>query len=162
MNQPIPHAHYVPAGHPVRRFVLGIAVVAALLGAVWWSGIGRPLLRVEVREVRPDGATVALTNEGRTTIELRAVAFEDPRLDGESVELPTGSLSSGESVDVRVTYSLQCSPAPDGGYYVPMRVTARTAVGLERTVTAGGVDSSNGVAVIGDLACDTADDGGAG
>jgi hypothetical protein len=154
VNQPVSAATlpYVPPGHPVRRFVVAIVVLAALLGIVWWSGVGRPRLSVEVREVGPGGATIILTNDARTRIDLRAASFEDPRLDGETIDLPSRSLSGGQLVEVTVSFTPLCTPTPPGGYYLPLRVTVHTALGLDRTVDAGNL------ATIGDLACDAGAD----
>ena len=133
---------------PVRRFVIGVGVIAALLGIVWWSGIGRPSLSVEVTEVSPEGATIILTNDGRTRIDLREASFEDPRLDGEAIDLPDRSLSHGQLVELTVRYTAVCTPAPPGGYYLPLRMEVHTAAGFDRTVTIGNLST------IGDLACD--------
>jgi hypothetical protein len=143
---------YVPPGHPVRRFVVAIAVVAALLAVVWWSGIGRPDLSVQWRTAGPNSATLVLTNESRSSLDLHEVSFEDPRLEGETVDLPEGSLSGGESLELVVRYQAICTPAPPGGYYLPLRVTAETAIGLERTVNIGNVST------VGNLACDASTD----
>jgi hypothetical protein len=149
VNQPssVETVPYVPPGHPVRRFVVALALAAALLGLVWWSGIGRPRISIDRVEASPEGATLTLSNDGRGSLELRALTFEDPRLEGETVELPPGSLGGGESVQLVVRFTAACTPTPSGGYYVPLRVTAHTAIGLDRTITAGDV------ATIGDLVC---------
>lgn len=151
MNQPSPTqtVPYIPPGHPVRRFVVAIAVVAALLGVAAWSGIGRPHLSIVLIEADAERATVTLTNDGRAPLELRELSFEDPRLEAETVDVPQGSLSGGESVELVVRFQSICTPAPSGGYYIPLRVTARTALGLDRTITAGNVST------IGDLVCGT-------
>lgn len=139
---------YVPPGHPVRRFVVAIAVVAALLGVVWWSGIGNPHLTIAVIEAGPDGATLLVTNDGRASLDLRALSFDDPRLEGETVDLPRDSISGGASVELAVRFRSLCTPEPQGGYYVALLVTAHTAIGLDRTV------SISNVSTIGDLACE--------
>ena len=150
MNEPAAATvPYVPSGHPVRRFVVGIALIAALLGAVWWSGIGRLSLTVEVIETSPEVATIIVTNSSLTSVDLRNASFEDPRLEGESVELSDETLAGGEAIEVTVRFAAACTPTPPGGYYVPLRITAETVLGLDRTVSAGGI------ATIGDLVCGT-------
>ncbi len=142
-----PSRAYVPPGHPVRWFVLAIGIVAAVLGAVWWSGGGRADLSVEILEVSPDQARLGITNESRSSIELRALHFDDPRLDDEAVDRPPGRLAAGQSVVVVVRYRSACAPTPPGGYWIPLGVTGRTQLGLVRHVDAGDVSG------IADLAC---------
>jgi hypothetical protein len=157
-----PAIPYIPTGHPVRRFVIGVIVIAALLGIVWWSGIGRPQISAQLgytnREAGHEGATITLTNDGPTTVKLRGASFEDPRLDGETVELPADALAGGETVEIELRFTAACTPTPSGGYYIPLRVTARTALAVDRTITAGDI------AGIGDFVCgtDVADEVGVG
>lgn len=138
---------YAPTGHPVRWFVMALGLATLLLGGVWWSGVGRPRVSVEVTEARPDGATLLLTNAGRAPIELNGLSFDDPRLEGESASVPGVDLGADESVEVLVRYTATCTPAPPGGYYVPIEIDARTAIGLDRTVSAGSI------ALVGDSVC---------
>lgn len=73
---------FVPSGHPVRRFVTAIAVVAGLLAAVAYVGpfSARTEVWVSAWTVDDDRVTavVALTNTGRFTVE--ATDFDAPEL----------------------------------------------------------------------------------
>lgn len=138
-TSPRPTAPYVPAGHPVRRFVVGIVVVAVALGALWWSGMGSPRLRVRMTQADASSAVLVVANDSPTAVELRAADFDDPRLDGETVELPDERLQGGQELEVVVRFTSICLPTPPGGYYIPLDLTVRTAAGLERTVNAGNV-----------------------
>lgn len=147
MDQPSA-APFVPTGHPVRRFVTAMVVLSALLAAVWWSGVGHPRLAVRVLDAGPDGAVVVLENEGPTSVEVRSISWDDPRLDSEAIALPASELGGREEVELVASFQLVCAPTPPGGYLLPATVTVRTAAGLERVVDAGDL------AAVGDRACD--------
>lgn len=126
---------------------MAIALVAAALGVVWWSGIGAPRISIAFVEANPERAILTVANDGRAAIDLRDATFDDPRLEGETVELPADAIGGGESVELVVRYLATCPPTPKSGYYIPLRITADTVLGLGRTITAGEVGT------IGDHVC---------
>jgi hypothetical protein len=110
-----PTTAFVPTGNPVRRFVLALVLSAAACLVLWWSAALSPRLVVSPEQynlVTHEGV-VRVTNDGPTAVEVDGVRI-DP--------------GDTEAIDVQV---------PECG--TPMRLRARTVLGVTRTVETDGL-----------------------
>jgi hypothetical protein len=120
---------FVPVGHPVARFVGVMAVVAALLVAVWWTGVFAARLTVSVTSAQivtqagPGVATIDVRNRGRVAAH---VGFElQPSRFVQDVGAPlpnVATIGGAQTVTVRVRYRIDCA-AYDRAKRTPKGVT---------------------------------------
>lgn len=137
---------FEPSGHPVRRAVIGLVVLTALIVAVWWAGLASPRIDMvghngSYDELTHEGsANVTVVNDGPLAIEIVGVEapteFHDFRLP-EQVRI-----DAGEQAEVLVEGTIDCA-APIEFDRVPFDLVVRTAVGIERRMS----DADGGAAI---------------
>lgn len=111
MNE-LGYAHRGPvddgAARPIRRFVLGIALVAMALGGIWWLGVFTPRTSLMVTEGEHDLTSgrgtihLQVDNDAALPVEIRSASLEgddsgiiSALLDGEPID--TGRTLSGRT-----------------------------------------------------------------
>lgn len=128
---------FIPTGHPVRRFVVALAVTAVGLFGFWAVGLGAP--RIEVTEgvsqhntVTGEGVqTVELTNEGQfpvTVVEIRGDGPVVPR------PLPDVRIGAGETVSLDIAFDVQCIEEGPTGIGLSFRVRGPLGVTDEKGI----------------------------
>lgn len=88
---------FVPTGNPVRRFVAGVAAVAAVFIGLWWTGLVAPRVAVAVDERFDAG-----TNQGEAIVTARNEGMLAATVDPPDVR-DLWSEPGGDNVIVRST-----------------------------------------------------------
>jgi hypothetical protein len=88
---------FVPSGHPVRRFVAGLAAVAAVFVALWWTGLVAPRLELSVDDRFDPGA-----RQGEAVVTVRNQAPLPATVEPPELRDRWGG-SSAEEIVVRQT-----------------------------------------------------------
>lgn len=145
-DEPVLHS----VGRPVIRFVAALSIVAAALGALWWTGLFAP--RVHVTVARVDAArrvaVVVVRNDAPVAVEVERVAVSlsggvvAPSRPGgtwrplphEIVGVADADLTLRASAERTFEVVVRC--ATDGGA-LGVEVDVRTPGGSRRTIGAG-------------------------
>lgn len=136
---------YAPPGHPVRRFLLGLAVLAAALMALSWSGLIAPRLAVVAERATADtGAgrgtmSLSLRNDGPLGIDVVRVGVADGRVtigpvrvDGADLARHAARLGGGRTARLELRYAVDCARLRRGSDRpLPVKITLRTPIGIE-------------------------------
>ena len=149
-------AAFVPSGHPVRRFVLVVTAICAVLALVWWSGFANP--RVTVSHVastydEETGRAVVraeVRNANRSALELHAATLDDPWLQVRSARFAGNdiqrrpTLGAHDAEELELTFSVDCVALaeqqrldPRGTIYSDelLRIRVQAVLGGQRTRT---------------------------
>ena len=165
-DEPVP----LDAGHPVRNFVGVLLLIAAVLGAIWWTGALTPRLEVTDSNSIVDSCThrteiwLRLANPAPFGIEVRSVRVSFSNLHVDTVTVgpdrgpvvgPNGRVSPtslggplrpfhlGAGEARMVTAAGVLPGGDDSGPGPRVVVTARTPLGFTRTVAAANGRSSS-------------------
>lgn len=152
-------ASAVGVGHPVRNFVAVLILLAASLGALWWTGAVTPRLEIVPLSVvdvcgQPTSVSFRLKNPTPFAVSVRtvrvtpsdfrvnAVTMRAARRAGRSVDTPLRPFRLGAG-EARIVTAIGGVPA--GGWFsfgsTHVTVTARTPLGITRTVAPRGASS---------------------
>ena len=154
---------FVATAHPVGRFVLAIALLAAACVLVWWAGIVAPRLSATASPTdlgaQRGSVTVVVRNEAPVAFELRGLSADYPGIElgpvrVEGHDLSTGSVEVGAGATARVEAQVRVdcrrlrADNPDPGFWYTdelFRFTFGMPIGVERTRTVRVVGALNGL-----------------
>lgn len=154
MNETLtPPTTFVPPGHPVRRFVLALAVIGAAAVGLWWSALAAPRISTQGASWQYDSTAgtgtvqFELQNDGPFALQVRSIDLADTQIaitatvaGGVDLATAAANVDRGEVVPVVVAFSAPCSAGPFGRIDLDytLRVTVSTAAGIRRTRTVSG------------------------
>lgn len=146
---------------PVRRFVVAQLVLAVLFGALWWSGLVAPRLRLGGTSggyyntiTGQASVDLVLQNNSPGAVEVRHVVPHDRRVKVVSVHVndvdvagTALTIAGGGEATLKIEFMCRPTPGdesppggrPSGRDSTRLDITVRTPVGLERSRTIGAI-----------------------
>jgi len=144
---------FVATGHPLRRFLVVLGLLAGSCVALWWAGLAAPRLSAGAGEGRFDTATgrgtlaLALHNDGPLAFEVRGFAADYDgiqlnrvRVDGHDVSTGPADVPGGRTVRVEAELTVDCARLRAGSFDPAFwrtdelfRFALEMAIGTERS-----------------------------